>query len=309
MISLKELRVKLSSKDGYAPKSGDEKRFRDKHTVKVTADRNGNGDEVFKASKVKAFDRKPQHGYNVDKDQEVYEDVEQATDSIRSPASIKNLARQTIIKMSPKPKGESITKITPAQGDKVMEEVEELDEISDELANKTMKKRTQAVIDVPTGQSADKQIKKAAKNIGLLGARKWRHIQAQKEEVEIDEASRTPAYIGSVHTDDPDYSSKLNDLKKKASGGVAVRGRGIKDEFKNIYKSRGYRDIKVKHAKKVDVYHKEETELDEVLKPSMGAAAYIKDFVHSDDPKFKGKTKKQRMKQALAAYYSAKRGD
>ena len=38
----------------------------------------------------------------------------------------------------------------------------------------------------------------------------------------------------------------------------------------------------------------------------MGAAAYIKDFVDSKDPRFEGKTKKERMKQALAAYYAAK---
>jgi hypothetical protein len=41
----------------------------------------------------------------------------------------------------------------------------------------------------------------------------------------------------------------------------------------------------------------------------MGAGAYISDFVHSKNPKFAGKSKKERMKQALAAYYSAKRGD
>ena len=50
---------------------------------------------------------------------------------------------------------------------------------------------------------------------------------------------------------------------------------------------------------------KEET-IEEKLNPSMGAAAYIKDFVDSKDPRFDGKTKKERMKQALAAYYAAK---
>jgi hypothetical protein len=54
---------------------------------------------------------------------------------------------------------------------------------------------------------------------------------------------------------------------------------------------------------------KEEVEIDEVLKPSMGAGAYISDFVHSKNPKFAGKSKKERMKQALAAYYAAKRGE
>ena len=149
MISLKELRIKLQTKDGFAPKSGDEKRFRDKHKVEVTADRNGNDDKLFKASNVKTFDREKEHGYNVDKDQDVYEDVEQATDSMpfskpyktrpavitdksgakHGPESrVKSLARQALTKLSPKPKGEPITKITPAQGDKVMEEVEEIDE-------------------------------------------------------------------------------------------------------------------------------------------------------------------------------------
>jgi hypothetical protein len=50
---------------------------------------------------------------------------------------------------------------------------------------------------------------------------------------------------------------------------------------------------------------KEET-IEEKLNPSMGAAAYIKDFVDSKDPRFDGKTKKERIKQALAAYYGAK---
>ena len=41
----------------------------------------------------------------------------------------------------------------------------------------------------------------------------------------------------------------------------------------------------------------------------MGAGAYVSDFVHSKNPKFAGKSKKERMKQALAAYYAAKRGE
>lgn len=53
----------------------------------------------------------------------------------------------------------------------------------------------------------------------------------------------------------------------------------------------------------------EEVDLDEVMKPSMGAAAYIKDFVHSKNPKFAGKSKKERIKQALGAFYAAKRGE
>jgi hypothetical protein len=47
--------------------------------------------------------------------------------------------------------------------------------------------------------------------------------------------------------------------------------------------------------------------LDEKLKPSMGIQAYIKDFIKSDDPKFKGESKKERIKRAAAAFYQAKK--
>lgn len=53
--------------------------------------------------------------------------------------------------------------------------------------------------------------------------------------------------------------------------------------------------------------YEEVEELDEVLKVSDGAEAWIKDFVGSDDPKFKGKSKKERIDMALGAFYAAKR--
>ena len=46
--------------------------------------------------------------------------------------------------------------------------------------------------------------------------------------------------------------------------------------------------------------------IDEKLKPSMGAGAYVDDFRTSDAPQFKGKSKKKKGKMAVAAYLSAK---
>jgi hypothetical protein len=46
--------------------------------------------------------------------------------------------------------------------------------------------------------------------------------------------------------------------------------------------------------------------VDEKLKPSMGAGAYVDDFRKSDAPQFKGKSKKKKNKMAVAAYLSAK---
>lgn len=52
----------------------------------------------------------------------------------------------------------------------------------------------------------------------------------------------------------------------------------------------------------------EEQDLEEVLKVSDGAGKWISDFVHSDNPKFAGKSKKERQQMALGAYYAAKKG-
>ena len=49
-----------------------------------------------------------------------------------------------------------------------------------------------------------------------------------------------------------------------------------------------------------------ESVLSEKLKPSDGAGAYVKDFYKSDAPQFKGKSKKERRKMAVAAYLQDK---
>ena len=49
-----------------------------------------------------------------------------------------------------------------------------------------------------------------------------------------------------------------------------------------------------------------EDSLEEKLKASDPAGTYIHDFVHSDNPKFAGKSKAKRIQMALAASYAAK---
>mgnify|MGYP003350760822 CR=1 FL=1 len=62
------------------------------------------------------------------------------------------------------------------------------------------------------------------------------------------------------------------------------------------------------NLKKEEVEQTETQYIEEKLKASDGAAKWIHDFVHSDNPKFEGKSKKERIQQALGAYYAAKRG-
>ena len=61
-------------------------------------------------------------------------------------------------------------------------------------------------------------------------------------------------------------------------------------------------------AKAVDRLTKEETQLDEKLPASASAGDYIHDFVHSDNPKFAGKSKEERKKMALGAFYAKNKG-
>lgn len=49
------------------------------------------------------------------------------------------------------------------------------------------------------------------------------------------------------------------------------------------------------------------TKIEEVLGKSAEAGEWISDFVHSDDPRFKGKSKEKRKQMALAAYYAKQR--
>jgi len=50
-----------------------------------------------------------------------------------------------------------------------------------------------------------------------------------------------------------------------------------------------------------------ENKLEEVLDPNDDAGVWIDDFVKSDNPKFAGKSKEQRIKMALGAWYAAQK--
>jgi hypothetical protein len=69
-----------------------------------------------------------------------------------------------------------------------------------------------------------------------------------------------------------------------------------------------------RRAKELEKMKKEETEestmkyIEEKLTASDPASKWISDFVKSDNPKFAGKSKKERIQQALGAYYAKKRG-
>lgn len=129
--------------------------------------------------------------------------------------------------------------------------------------------------------------------------------KARNEEVELDEASYT-----TKRNPDGTVKSGAVDQFTKAGGKVEKGYFKIKGSQSTERNADG--SIK-KSATAGATYHKEEIEdlseeqLDEMLNEVLGkdatAGDWIHDFVHSDNPKFAGKSKAERKKMALGAYY------
>lgn len=103
-----------------------------------------------------------------------------------------------------------------------------------------------------------------------------------KEEVELDEK-----YIGFKKL--ADKIEKKGNSKESANKIAAFIGR------------------KKYGKKKFAAMSKEEVEIKETMSPDATVADYIHDFVNSDNPKFKGKSKEKRREQAIATWYSKHR--
>ena len=75
-----------------------------------------------------------------------------------------------------------------------------------------------------------------------------------------------------------------------------------------ITKAEDYITTSLDYLKSTDELE-EEFSLDEVLSKDAKAYDWIHDFVHSDNPKFAGKSTKKRQQMALAAYYAKQRNE
>mgnify|MGYP003346771018 CR=1 FL=1 len=91
------------------------------------------------------------------------------------------------------------------------------------------------------------------------------------------------------------HAKPSSEMRKTKSGKIHKQDVGAKKDEIKFRKS-------MKKFEKQRGPLPEET-LDEKLTKKMSAGDVISDFVHSDDPKFKGKSKKERQKMALGAYY------
>jgi len=136
-------------------------------------------------------------------------------------------------------------------------------------------------------QMAQSHVKK------LMGEGVMKNIKRQLTARDADSRAGEEAgkMMKAQQAGDTAAASKYNKRFKKLSALTKKEGYASDAQRKAVWASKNEKGIKEK------------------LDPSMGADAYIKDFMKSDAPQFKGKSKKERQQMALAAYYAAKRGD
>lgn len=131
------------------------------------------------------------------------------------------------------------------------------------------------------------------------------------EETELDEAEKVATTTGmKVYGSSYGDSAKArrDQVKKdidKIKGPTTKQLVGVEKE--KVKKEEFFKDRLITNY--IEEEAQFEAELNEVLSKDATAGDWISDFVHSDNPKFAGKSVKKRQKMALAAYYAKKRNE
>ena len=94
----------------------------------------------------------------------------------------------------------------------------------------------------------------------------------------------------------PKFDSPKGDIFGRTTGTVPAGKAG------KVVKGKGHDDRSRNHALDA-AFAADDKQVDEVLTKKTPASTFVKDFQKSKDPKFAGKSKAQRTKQALGAYY------
>ena len=168
----------------------------------------------------------------------------------------------------------------------------------------------ETMVEEPDNETFTKEVEaQKAKNAG--GGKKAevakpsvQAVEVQKEEVEqIDEISKELA--GKYLT--APQGKGANKYKTGEGESTYPNWSALSKHQKNV--KRALQRSGSSSLNKKPSYYKEDVEqLDEKLPASASAGDYIHDFVHSDNPKFAGKSTKERQKMALGAFYAKNKG-
>ena len=265
--------------EGYLKvKSADEQKFIDKHVTAKTADRNGNGDDVFNGSTKTIDRRKDRKGYNPGEDEKVYEGYHVMRNG------------QSISYHQDKESADKRARTSNMRGGSNATVVKDDRSVKEEL------KGSQHKID------ANKNGKVDAHDFKLLRGKK----KVAEEAEELEELSKKTLGSYVIKSLAPSSEKSISNLASK--GGYKL-GQAHDDDYtageKEDAKS-AKRSLGVLTA--VRKMTKEEAELEEKLTAKTPMGKYIKDFQKSDAPQFAGKSASKRRVMAIAAKLTAERG-
>jgi hypothetical protein len=193
------------------------------------------------------------------------------------------------------------------------EEVEQIDELSTDLLHRAAHKAAKVAMTDVQGRSGPIFKKRAAQanKFRAKGMEQEKKERAMKEEA-LDEISNKLAlsYAKSAEKSMDAAAAKGSaghETFMKRNAGHKLALDKTNPEHKRLKAKVGTTDANAKDT----AYKKAISEevIDEVLTKSTTAGETIHDFVHSDNPKFKGKSKEKRKEMALAAYYAKQRNE
>lgn len=156
----------------------------------------------------------------------------------------------------------------------------------------------------------------------------WANIHAKRKRIKAGsgERMRKPGSKGAPTDADFKAASKNEAVEVKDTDDYKLSSSGRKVKAHKIVFNKGEDDgkkgVSEQMRKSYDQFVQEHTpdlteeqldelvaELQEVLGKDDPAGEWISDFVHSDNPKFAGKSKEKRKQMALAAYYAKQRDE
>lgn len=124
-------------------------------------------------------------------------------------------------------------------------------------------------------------------------------------------AKDAPGMSEAKTEEEPTADFKLDKLGRKIKASKIVFNQGEDDSTKRVQENMKttYKDMITVYAAMRTEALQLEDEINEVLSKDAAAGDWISDFVHSDNPKFAGKSKEKRKQMALAAYYAKQKNE
>lgn len=271
----------------YKPKSPDEQKFVDKHVTIKHKDRNGNGDDVFKATNIKTVERKKErHGYDVGEDEKVYEEVDidalldealnvllSIDEKTLTPAEMRK--REEVVKAikrtDPKMDKSMAYAIATKTAKRVAEEAEELEELSQKTVrayrDKARDDKESAEDDreyykAHDDNTDDEDMKIRKRTAGIKTATKKMYGGAKvpvKENVNLDELSSdtVKSYMGKAMGDAVQKTQAQQ--KKKYASDIKADQKGIDKRVRGLTmakKKMANEEVEVIDEISVDMAHR-----------------------------------------------------